>query len=242
MAIQTLDEILAIIGKPDSERAKYVLERLPKAAKAKNCIASMLTLLGLEGADRFCYAPARGLCANKSKLAFFEGRYPIEYKTLEGAATEQEITSNPGYCADTAFPNLCKVNKGEGLKSVSEMYEDSKQKSTVTDPFSQLDEAAAWRFMKKLVSGEQVVGTLAYGLEDDPTGQSFHAAIVLKNREKIFVISKDHYSPLQVTQANASNIKDVISYSLEGLHIMAVGGQDMPAASIRNTELDEFSF
>jgi len=214
---EIIDEIIQTIGKPDSARTEFVINRIPQAAIAQNCAASALCLLGSEESGPK-YAPLTWLANNHSYLVFF----------LDGGGyikCEAKNLANPySYSSESNSFSYFRVKLGGKEFDTWELHQLSKRdryQGLIIDPFIQND---FFKRLDYLLSDEKIVVAVSYNFDADLRGDGFHCATIIKNSSRSHLLSKDHYGPLKIEPLSRGGI----TYNLEGMHFLAIGGKNLP--------------
>jgi len=217
MEPQSIEEIIQAIGKPDSLRNEFVTQRIPKAAVAPNCVSSALCLLGSDDSGPR-YAPMTWLANNQSELVFFlaaGGYIKCEANNLSEPYSYSSRSNSFQYF------NVRFDGKEINVWDLHQLSKQGAYQGLIIDPFVRED------FFKRLdeLLVEKVVVAVSYNFDYDLRGDGFHCATIINNASRSHVISKDHYGPLKAEAISLSGI----TYNLEGLHFLAIGGKNLPA-------------
>ncbi len=218
-----VERIRKELGEPDNDRIRKMVERIPLAARTVNCVTAMLCLAGGGYESTLRYAPITGLAKNNSDLLFFIDGNITDYIACEPVSDRSKLDGQRGYFSKSISFQYFEVSFGD--KVIQKPWDlNSKMiygADVVTDIFNARSAEDVWRKVNDGFYEKGLISTVTLDLTADISGNAHHCTTVLKNKGKIGVISKDHYSCLRYQEANSSTIKAIISYNMEGLHLLA---------------------
>ena len=239
---ERLQDIYEKIGEPDSERIRYLKEKIITLDENDyNCASVAHHLIGATDiASRNVFYPMAGLWVNYSQLVFFKKDLNSQYELFDSVEEEQELRTKRGYSIYTSNPAVFAIGFGDGkIFTPSEIYDLSKRQDTDTsiiiDPVNQItDEELLWKMLANLLDEEKIVSQATYRVrpfDECLKLDEFHQATLFSNNEIYYCLDKILFgerNEITLTPLNSNNYLKFVKPYEKGLHFFAVGSKDMP--------------